>query len=115
KPPVRKKWSRRDRGSSRQAAHGGAGLELWDRVPSALLLLADRHGGPVGGDLGHDLRDLVAVEAHGQDGVGAALAGRVAQALEGLLAALDEEVGVAARLAAEDGAEAGAHVREQVA
>ena len=59
------------------------------RTSPTVSAAAERHGGAVGGDLAHDVGDLVAVEAHRHDGVGALLSRRLAQSLDRLVAAVE--------------------------
>ena len=75
-------------------------------------LHADR--GAVGGDLGHVAPELVAVEAHRDDGVRACLPCRVSQALDRLEPAVGQHLRVALHLAADEALEARADVRADV-
>jgi hypothetical protein len=78
--------------------------------PPALAAAGKRDGGAVRGDLAHHAGDLVAVEAHRDDGVRTPLAGLLAQPPAGLFAAVHQQLRGAAGLAAEDGAHARADV-----
>src|ERR1039457_686121 len=75
----------------------------------------DGYGGAVGGYLGHDAADLVAVEAHGDDRVGSSRPSFAPHALAGLVAAVGQQRGISRHLSAGQGPELSAHVAEKQA
>src|SRR6185437_517276 len=91
-------------GGSRNSPVWARGLELFDPNRS-----------PVGRDLAHDVADLVAIKAHRDHGVAAFLQRGQAQAVDGLLAAVGEQLRKTADLAAEYRAQSCTHVGEGVA
>jgi hypothetical protein len=58
----------------------------------------DGHRGPVGGDLGYDAADLVAVKPHPDYGVGVARPRLAPHPLPGLVAAVGQQLGVSGDL-----------------
>ena len=75
----------------------------------------DGDGGAVGGDLGHDVADLVAVEPHRDDRVSAPGAGLAPHPLPGLVTAISQQPGVPGDLPAGQRAQLRAHIAEGVA
>src|ERR1700722_17805995 len=68
--------------------------------------------GPVGGDLGHDAANLVAVKSHGHDGVRAASACLAPHPLPGLVAAVGQQFGIPGDFPADDRLKGRAEVAE---
>src|SRR6185312_16522373 len=72
-------------------------------------------GGTVGHDLAHHLADLVGVEAHHDDGVGAHGLGVLHHAVHGVAARFLQQGGVFDDLAAHDGTQAGHDIAAEAA